>query len=140
MLCLTSANAQNFPQPPAYPANVTTLSQMFDWISINITYTLDNPYHWQTPATTIDRRKGMCVDIAGLALQWAHDKFGFNGYIILVSTPGDAYGHAYVKFDDLKSWFVEPQTGVVVPTQIAVIDFIISLNDYNLLLMKGETK
>jgi hypothetical protein len=123
-----------------YPAEVSTLSQMFDWIHNNINYTLDNPYHWQSPSTTLNRRAGMCVDIAGLALQWSHDKFGIDGFIILVSLPGNPEGHAFLKFKDLKSWFVEPQTGTIVPTQLEVIDFIITLEDYNDLLQKGESK
>ena len=62
------------------------------WIASNIRYKYPDPYRWQAPQETIEKRTGMCVDYSILLLYYAVVEFGADpetSYLFGIETGED---------------------------------------------------
>lgn len=68
----------------------SSFSECGNWIADNIYYQLNDPYIWQAPQVTIEKRTGMCVDFSILLLWYAVKCFEAdpdNSYLFGVEHP-----------------------------------------------------
>ncbi len=80
-----------------------TIQDVFDWVSDNIEYSLDNHEEWQSPKQTVELGTGDCEDFVILAMYLLNRDFGYLPDMIIGVSIATGNAHCWLSLNDV--WY-----------------------------------